>query len=86
MNFNLLAILLTSICLFGGNLLPFGKLINIIYPSIGYIGLMLFISLVFKDLKFIFRFRTLGEDRPAIIKFPAIRTKLYENLGEKQSI
>ena len=52
LNFNLLAILLTSICLFGGNLLPFGKLINIIYPSIGYIGLILFISLVFKDLKF----------------------------------
>jgi uncharacterized membrane protein YkvI len=51
MKFNLLAIFLTLICLFGGNLLPFGKLINIIYPSIGYIGIVLFISLIFKDLR-----------------------------------
>ena len=51
-NFNLLSISLTLICLLGGNLLPFGQLINLIYPSIGYVGLILIICLILKDLSF----------------------------------
>ena len=51
-NFNLLSISLTLICLLGGNLLPFGQLINLIYPSIGYVGLILIICLILKDLNF----------------------------------
>ena len=33
LRFRLLAVILTLICWFGGNLLPFGQLINLIYPS-----------------------------------------------------
>jgi len=51
-NFNLLSISLTLICLLVGNLLPFGQLINLIYPSIGYVGLILIICLILKDLNF----------------------------------
>jgi len=49
--FRLLAVGLTLVCLLGGNLLPFGQLINLIYPSIGYVGLVLMGCLVFKDLR-----------------------------------
>mgnify|MGYP003306926360 FL=1 len=48
--FRLLAVTLTLICWFGGNLLPFGQLINLIYPSIGYIGLILMACLIYKDV------------------------------------
>ena len=50
LSFRLLAISLTLICWFGGNLLPFGQLINLIYPSIGYIGLILMACLIYKDV------------------------------------
>ncbi|MBP56797.1 MAG: hypothetical protein CML89_03725 [Rhodobiaceae bacterium] len=50
LRFRLLAISLTLICWFGGNLLPFGQLINLIYPSIGYIGLILMACLIYKDV------------------------------------
>ena len=53
--FRILALGITLICWFGGNILPFGKLINLIYPSIGYVGIFLFGSLMVKDLKRLFK-------------------------------
>ena len=50
LRFRLLAISLTLVCWFGGNLLPFGELINLIYPSIGYVGLILMFCLIYRDL------------------------------------
>ena len=38
------------VCWFGGNLLPFGELINLIYPSIGYVGLILMFCLIYRDV------------------------------------
>ena len=49
--FRILALGISLICWLGGNILPFGQLINLIYPSIGYVGIFLFGSLIFKDLK-----------------------------------
>ena len=49
--FRVLALGISLVCWLGGNILPFGQLINLIYPSIGYVGIFLFGSLIFKDLK-----------------------------------
>ena len=53
--FKLIAIGLTLLCLVGGNLLPFGEMINLIYPSIGYVGLFLLFCLVFRDIQSLVR-------------------------------
>ena len=42
---------LTLVGLFGGTLLPFGKLINIIYPTVGYAGLLFLVCAVFRDIR-----------------------------------
>ncbi|MBA59826.1 MAG: hypothetical protein CMQ40_11750 [Gammaproteobacteria bacterium] len=49
--FRILALGLTLVCLLGGNLLPFGQLINWIYPSIGYVGLLFMCCLIYKDIQ-----------------------------------
>jgi uncharacterized membrane protein YkvI len=54
--YNVLVITLTSIGLLGGTLLPFDKLVNLIYPTIGYTGTLFLIFAITKDLrKAIFR-------------------------------
>lgn len=42
---------LTLVGLFGGTLLPFGKLINIIYPTVGYAGLLFLACAIFRDVR-----------------------------------
>jgi uncharacterized membrane protein YkvI len=42
---------LTLVGLFGGTLLPFGKLINIIYPTVGYAGLLFLVCAIFRDIR-----------------------------------
>jgi uncharacterized membrane protein YkvI len=42
---------LTLVGLFGGTLLPFGKLINIIYPTVGYAGLLFLACAIFCDMR-----------------------------------
>lgn len=42
---------LTLVGLFGGTLLPFGKLINIIYPTVGYAGLLFLACAIFRDIR-----------------------------------
>ena len=54
-SFKLISIGLTLFCLVGGNLLPFGEMINLIYPSIGYVGLFLLFCLVFRDIRSLVR-------------------------------
>ena len=54
-SFKLISIGLTLFCLVGGNLLPFGEMINLIYPSIGYVGLFLLFCVVFRDIRSLVR-------------------------------
>ena len=42
---------LTLVGLFGGTLLPFGKLVNIIYPTVGYAGLLFLACAVVRDIR-----------------------------------
>ena len=42
---------LALVGLFGGTLLPFGKLINIIYPTVGYAGLLFLACAIFCDMR-----------------------------------
>jgi uncharacterized membrane protein YkvI len=42
---------LTLVGLSGGTFLPFGKLINIIYPTVGYAGLLFLVCAVFRDIR-----------------------------------
>jgi uncharacterized membrane protein YkvI len=49
-----LVVCLTLVGLVGGTLLPFGELINMIYPTVGYAGLLFLACAVFRDLR---RFR-----------------------------
>ena len=42
---------LTLVGLFGGTLLPFGKLINIIYPTVGYAGLVFLACAMIRDIR-----------------------------------
>lgn len=45
-----LVITLTSVGFFGGMVLPFDKLVNLIYPTIGYAGIVFLVLAVSKDL------------------------------------
>jgi uncharacterized membrane protein YkvI len=46
-----LVIGLTLVGLFGGTLLPFGRLINIIYPTVGYAGLFFLTCAIVRDIR-----------------------------------
>ena len=42
---------LTLVGYFGGMLLPFGELVNLIYPTVGYAGLLFLVCAILKDLR-----------------------------------
>ncbi|MGE5627400.1 MAG: hypothetical protein ACM3X7_04690 [Solirubrobacterales bacterium] len=48
--FNIIAIVLTAIGMFFGNILPFDKLVNILYPLAGYSALVFAGFMLFKDV------------------------------------
>lgn len=45
-----LVVALTLVGYFGGMLLPFGKLVNLIYPTVGYAGFLFLVCAIRKDL------------------------------------
>jgi len=49
-----LVVALTSVGYFGGMLLPFDRLVNLIYPTVGYTGMAFLIFAVTKDLRKVF--------------------------------
>ena len=46
-----IAISLALIGVFGGSFIPFGQLVNFIYPTVGYAGVLLMICMVVKDVR-----------------------------------
>lgn len=58
MKYYLLVVCLSLVGLFGGLILPFGKLVNLIYPTVGYAGLLFLSCAIIKDLKY--RFNSTG--------------------------
>ena len=52
--YRVLVIALTCVGYFGGMLLPFDKLVNLIYPTVGYVGIAFLIFVVIKDLRTVF--------------------------------
>jgi uncharacterized membrane protein YkvI len=46
-----LVFLLTTVSAFGGVMLPFDKLVNLIYPTVGYAGLLFFCCAVITDTR-----------------------------------
>jgi uncharacterized membrane protein YkvI len=58
--YRLLVFGLTLAALLGATVLPFGQLLNLIYPSIGYVGLTILASILVKDVSaFVARNRTI---------------------------
>tara|TARA_A100001037_G_C15088819_1_gene608007 strand:+ start:297 stop:1382 length:1086 start_codon:yes stop_codon:yes gene_type:complete len=53
--YRILIVGITLICWIGGGLIPFGKLVNWIYPSVGYVGLFIVSCQIYRDIK---RWRT----------------------------
>ena len=53
--YRVLVVALTGVGYFGGMLLPFDKLVNLIYPTVGYVGIAFLIFVVIKDLKAAFK-------------------------------
>jgi len=49
--YRFLVVILTSVGFFGGILLPFDKLVNLIYPTMSYAGIAFLIFVVSKDLR-----------------------------------
>lgn len=49
--YNAMVITLVSVGLFGGTLLPFDQLVNWIYPTVGYAGLLFLVCAIFKDIR-----------------------------------
>lgn len=49
--YRIIAVVLAAVGFLGSTVLPFGKLVNIIYPTIGWVGLSLFVLVIFKELK-----------------------------------
>jgi len=46
-----LVVMLATTAFLGATILPFGQLLNIIFPSIGYVGLLILASIVIADLR-----------------------------------
>jgi len=59
--YRVLVVCLTLVGLIGGSLLPFGKLVNLIYPTVGYAGLLFLACAIFTDIKGL-QFAGRGED------------------------
>jgi uncharacterized membrane protein YkvI len=49
--YTVLTLLLGAAGYFGGNILPFAKLVNIIYPTVGYAGSLVLIGIIIKDVR-----------------------------------
>ena len=49
--YRILVVALTLVGYFGGMLLPFGKLVNLIYPTVGYAGLLFLVCALVKDFR-----------------------------------
>jgi uncharacterized membrane protein YkvI len=49
--YRVLVVALTCVGFFGGMVLPFDKLVNLIYPTIGYAGMLFLVFVITKDLK-----------------------------------
>ncbi|WNC66996.1 hypothetical protein RI845_10690 [Thalassotalea nanhaiensis] len=49
--YNALVVGLVLLGLLGGTLLPFAQLVNWIYPSVGYAGLLFLVCAIFKDIR-----------------------------------
>lgn len=49
--YRLLVVALTLLGYFGGTLLPFGELVNLIYPTVGYAGLLFLVCAIIKDIR-----------------------------------
>jgi uncharacterized membrane protein YkvI len=50
-SYQVLVVSLTAVGLLGGAVLPFGRLVNLIYPTVGYAGLLFLSCVLFTDLK-----------------------------------
>ncbi len=48
--YSILVISLCTISYLGGTVLPFGQLLNWIYPTVGYVGLLILACLIYKDV------------------------------------
>jgi len=49
--YRFIVVSLTSIALLGATVLPFGELLNLIYPSIGYVGLSILACMILTDVR-----------------------------------
>lgn len=49
--YTILTILLGILGYLGGNIFPFAKLVNIIYPTVGYAGSLVLVGIIIKDLR-----------------------------------
>ncbi|MEM7100139.1 MAG: hypothetical protein AAF541_17860 [Pseudomonadota bacterium] len=50
-SYKVLAMILALVGVLGGSIVPFGQLVNLIYPTVGYAGAVLVICMVTKDLR-----------------------------------
>lgn len=50
MNYKVLAAILTAFAVVGGSFLPFGQLVGILYPITGYVGIILFLAIAFRQI------------------------------------
>lgn len=57
LKYKVLVVCLTLVGLVGGTLLPFGKLVNLIYPTVGYAGLLFLLCAVITDTRSLLRSR-----------------------------
>lgn len=51
MRYRTLIVGITLVCWVGGGLIPFGQLVNWIYPSVGYVGLFILCCQIYTDIK-----------------------------------
>ncbi|MDG1231171.1 MAG: hypothetical protein P8P91_02815 [Pseudomonadales bacterium] len=49
--YKIIALALSIVGLIGGTILPFGQLLNLIYPTVGYAGLLFLICVIVKDCR-----------------------------------
>ena len=49
--YTILTLILGGIGYFGGNILPFAQLVNVIYPTVGYAGSLVLIGVILKDAR-----------------------------------
>ena len=49
--YRVIVLTLTGVSFLGATVLPFGELVNLIYPTIGYVGLLILVSMLMKDIR-----------------------------------